>query len=308
MTATESVSLQLKASIVAFRNDPGQLLAAIESVLRSTLRLSLVVLDNSPTDDLRECVESTGAQYCFNGRNLGFGKAHNLAIHSPEAAEYHLVLNPDVYFGSGVLEVLYEFMRNNPDVGLVMPRVLYPDSTEQRLCKLIPTPINLLMRRFVPELITGRAITSLRQYQMEGLDFSKPRFVPVLSGCFMFLNMSILNKIGGFDERYFMYLEDVDLCRRIAAVSDTVFFPNAAIYHEYGKGSYLSARLLVHHLRSAWQYFSKWGWIVDREREQLNSAACERTREYRLGDLVSTPPPRSGLMIPHNNQRFYRLR
>jgi GT2 family glycosyltransferase len=174
-----------------------------------------------------------------------------------------------------------------------MPRVLYPDSSEQHLCKLIPTPVDLLTRRFMPLLVSRLTLGSLRRYQMEGCDFSKPRFVPVLSGCFMFLRMKVLRQIGGFDERYFMYLEDVDLCRRIAAISDTVFFPDVAIYHEYRKGSYFSGRLLAHHLRSAWQYFSKWGWIVDKGRDQLNRAVFERIGEYRPSEVASTQP-RSG--------------
>jgi GT2 family glycosyltransferase len=65
------------------------------------------------------------------------------------ASEYHLVLNPDFEFGSEVLQTLYQFMQDHADVGLVMPRVLYPDGSEQHLCKLLPTPFDLVARRFV---------------------------------------------------------------------------------------------------------------------------------------------------------------
>lgn len=272
-------SIQISASIVVFRNPPAQLKAAIRSVQSATSAVAVTVLDNSPSDDLRAVVEGLGAEYLFLGKNLGFGKAHNLAIRKYlPLSEYHLVLNPDVRFRGEVLDTLSDFMDINPDVGLVMPKVLYPDSTAQHLCKLVPAPLDLVARRFLPK---GLARKRLSRYTMEGIDFRIPRFVPVLSGCFMFLRTSVLRRLGAFDERYFMYLEDVDLCRRIGTVADTVFFPDVAIEHEYAKGSYFSLRLLRYHLKSAWRYFRKWGWLVDPERDRLNRRAIENQVDYQ---------------------------
>lgn len=89
--------------------------------------------------------------YIFNNANLGFGKGHNIALRKSieENISYHLVLNPDVYFEEGVLEELYNFMEENQDVGLVMPKVLYSDGRLQHLCKLLPTPFDLFGRRFL---------------------------------------------------------------------------------------------------------------------------------------------------------------
>lgn len=275
-------SPRISASVVAFQNEPDQLLTVIKSVADSTLEVALAVVDNSPSDKLRRFVEGLGAKYLFTGKNLGFGKAHNIALqHYIDSSEYHLVLNPDVSFGTEVIGTLDEFMRNNPNVGLVMPRVLYPDSTEQHLCKLVPSPIDLLSRRFLPAVTLGLVEKRLRRYMMQDVDFCSPRFVPVLSGCFMFLRAAVLRKAGSFDERYFMYLEDVDLCRRIGAVADTVYFPGVSIQHEYTKGSYFSWRLLRYHIESGWRYFWKWGWIFDPERDRLNRKAFTDETVYQ---------------------------
>ncbi len=121
------MTYDLTISIVAFitSNNFGLIEQAIESCLASTLNLKLFIIDNSPTDDLKVLCKRDRITYHFNNRNLGFGAAHNIAIRSClSLSPYHLVLNPDVYFGSGVLEELVAFMQLNPKVGLVMPKVL----------------------------------------------------------------------------------------------------------------------------------------------------------------------------------------
>jgi len=79
--------------------------------------------------------------------------------------------------------------------------------------------------------------------------------------------------VGWFDERFFMYMEDVDLVRRIGDVSDAVYLPSVQVKHAYAKGSYRSRKLLGYHLRSAILYFNKWGWFIDQDRRERNEKA-----------------------------------
>lgn len=99
--------------------------------------------------------------------------------------------------------------------------------------------------------------------------------VPSLSGCFMFMRVDVLKKVNGFDERFFMYAEDLDLCRRIGEVSKTMFYPMVAVYHEYEKGSYKNRKLLKYHLCSVIKYFNKWGWVFDKKRIQRNKECLD---------------------------------
>jgi GT2 family glycosyltransferase len=94
--------------------------------------------------------------------------------------------------------------------------------------------------------------------------------------------------VGLFDERFFMYMEDVDLCRRIGEVSKTLFYPDVSIYHDYGKGSYRDANLLKHHLRTAFRYFQKWGWVNDRDRELRNQDIYREENILVEADRVRT--------------------
>lgn len=262
---------QVSVSIVVFKNDPDEVVSAIRSVLSASLRVKCTVVDNSPTPILRSAVTECGAIYVFAGSNLGFGRGHNLVMRSDhDASEYHLVLNPDVHFTQDILSVIYRFMDENPSVGLVMPRIRYPDGSDQQLCKQIPAPLDLISRRFGG--VFGRLLfeKQLNKYQLRHLDMTVTREIPCLSGCFMFIRSPILGEVGFFDERYFMYMEDVDLCRRIGRTSKTVFYPQVAVTHGYAKGSYRDSKLLKYHLQSAIKYFSKWGWIFDPDRRSLN--------------------------------------
>jgi GT2 family glycosyltransferase len=265
------MAYQVSASIVVYMSDPDEVVSAVRSVLSSPLRVRCIVIDNSPTPALRQCVTDCGAEYIYAGRNLGFGRGHNLAMRSDcEVSEYHLVLNPDVHFAQDILTVLYRFMNGNPTIGLVMPRIRYPDGSDQQLCKQIPAPIDLISRRFGGTIGRSLFAEQLSRYELRHLDLRIAREIPCLSGCFMFIRSATLREVGFFDERYFMYMEDVDLCRRIGLAHRTVFYPGVAVTHGYAKGSYNDPELLKYHMQSAFKYFCKWGWIYDSERSRLN--------------------------------------
>lgn len=144
---------KIYASIVLYHNPRGQLEKAIKSFLNTSLDVKLYLIDNSSEDTLKDFQNiDSRIEYIFNGANFGYGKAHNIAIRESieKNVPYHLVLNPDVYFDAGVLESLYEYMEKSREIGNMMPRVVYPNGDVQYLCKLLPTPIDLILRRFVP--------------------------------------------------------------------------------------------------------------------------------------------------------------
>ena len=273
---------QLNVSIVLYQNSLVQLKRAIKSVLSTKLDVKLYLIDNSPADSLKILSElNPRIIYIFNNANLGFGKAHNIAIKETlkEGILFHLIMNPDVYFDKGVLEELYSFMKENKDIGLVMPKVLYPDGKIQYLCKLLPTPFDLFGRRFLNKGPLKKYIEKRNEiYELRFTGYNKIMEVPYLSGCFMFIRTEVLKKVGLFDERFFMYLEDTDLSRRIHRVAKTIYYPYVHIYHEHQKGSYKNLKLLKIHIESAIKYFNKWGWFNDQERETINRKTLEKLK------------------------------
>ena len=273
---------KINGSIVLYHDEKEKVKKTIRSFLNTNLAAKLYLIDNSSNDNLKELKNIyERIEYIFNNANLGYGKAHNIAIRKSidENIKYHLVLNPDIYFEEGVLEELYDFMEKNPDVGLVMPKVLYPDGKIQYLCKLLPTPFDLFGRRFLNKGPLKKYIEKRNEiYELRFTGYNKIMEVPYLSGCFMFIRTEVLKKVGLFDERFFMYLEDTDLSRRIHRVAKTIYYPYVHIYHEHQKGSYKNLKLLKIHIESAIKYFNKWGWFNDPERETINKKTLEKLK------------------------------
>jgi GT2 family glycosyltransferase len=271
--------MNITAAIVLYENDAAMLVQAINSCLASSLISKLYLIDNSETQKLAHLKKDERIEYIHNSKNIGFGAAHNIAIHQTNST-YHLILNPDISFSTGVIEQLAAFMEKHPDIGTVMPKILYNQGEIQRLCKLLPSPINLFGRRFAGASKWGKALDA--SYELSDFNYDYVLDVPNLSGCFMFVRTAILKKIGGFDTRYFMYLEDVDLVRRIGRHARTVFYPFVSIYHGYQKGSYANGKLMRIHIQSAIKYFNKWGWFIDSDRRKLNKITLDRIAKHKL--------------------------
>lgn len=276
----------ITASIVIYRDRLNEIDGLLYLLQSDAHIASWVVVDNGSSDEIRDAVQTLGGIYVRTGENIGFGRGHNLALTQLAGvdAPYHLILNPDIEFEADSLGRLTIVMDANPDVGLMMPKVLYPDGSNQYLCKLLPTPSDLALRRFAPGIIKRLAHNRIATYDLRNFDYELPVSVPSLSGCFMFTRRAILDAVGGFDERFFLYMEDVDLCRRMAAISRLLYWPEVSVKHVHQMGSYRSARVLLLHVWSAIAYFNKWGWFFDSGRKEANRAAIAhlQTMGYKV--------------------------
>lgn len=272
-------SLKISGSIVLFDNDEKILSDAIASFLKTDLDVKLYLIDNSPSDTLKSIIDDLRVIYIHNPSNPGFGAAHNIAIKMAmqDNSDYHLILNPDAYYGDGVLEELTQYMEDNLDIGNIMPKVLYPNNDIQYLCKLLPTPYDWIGRRFNP--FKGMVEKRNDLFELRFTGYDKIMDVPYLSGCFMYLRISALKKVGLFDEGIFMYGEETDLCRRlIDGGYRTVFYPKVHIYHHFEKGSHKSWRLTKIGMESAIYYFNKWGWFFDKKRKLINKTTLSKLK------------------------------
>lgn len=269
-------------SLVIYKNDRKQLLDAIESFLNTDLKVRLVLIDNSPTDDLRAIISHPKVEYAHNPSNPGYGSTHNIAIRKyADQTKYHLVLNPDIYYFKGVLEDIICFMDQDKRIGLVMPKVLYPDGKIQYLAKLLPNPFVFFVRRFLPIAILKKKIIDKFELRFSGYDTIME--VPYLSGCFMIFRTETLKKINGFDENIFMHMEDLDITRRCCdAGFTTLFYPNQIVYHDHLHKSFLTLANLKMYFTSAFYYYNKWGWFFDRKRRIINKKTISDIKSNNL--------------------------
>lgn len=262
----------LNVSIVLYLPNWEQVVGLTTTLLQSQQIDHIYWIDNSPTACEQLPLQDKRLHYQHNPKNIGYGAAHNIAIRESiyDNIPFHLVINPDIILTTQDLELMLDFVCQNPLVGSLMPKVTYPNGDLQYLCKLLPTPIDVLGRRFLPTAWTSKRN---QRYEMQSSGYDKLMNVPYLSGCFMLLRTAALQKVGLFDERYFMYPEDMDLTRRIHRDYLTIYFPHASIIHNHAKESYKSLKMLCIHITNMCKYFNKWGWFYDKERKLFNDAA-----------------------------------
>lgn len=259
----------ITASVVLYNTRPELVAQVIKSYSPSNGR-QLYIIDNSP-EKTNQYLELDNIEYIHNKKNLGYGSAHNIGIQKAVdcGSDYHIVLNPDISFEPHILDELVVYANENKDVVYMLPKVLYPNGELQYLCKLLPTPFDLFFRRFLPQVGIFKKWND--RYTLKQFGYDKIINPPCLSGCFMFMRTSTLREHDlRFDDRFFMYCEDFDLIRRLHRVGKTIFYPYVSIIHNHEKASYKNRRMMIEHMRSACEYFNKYGWFIDRERKEVN--------------------------------------
>ena len=165
-------------------------------------------------------------------------------------------------------------MEGDLTIGQLMPKILNSDGTLQYVCKLLPTPFDLIFRRFL------KFAQDNNIYELRFTGYKNEMNVPYLSGCFMLFRVSALKEIGLFDERFFMYPEDVDITRRMHEKFITLFFPGASVTHDHEKASYKNYRMLWIHSVNMIRYFNKWGWLYDPKRVKVNKNALASLAQF----------------------------
>ena len=207
---------------------------------------------------------SNADYYLINKSNLGYGRAVNRLVQLfKDDPQFIGVLNTDLFWQDQTFESLLEWIDKNDDVVLSTPQILDNTGEIQHLCKRNPTLLALLSRRFVPGCIKPNWLKTYDSwFQMGDHDYSQIFEATYLSGCCMIIRFNAFLSIGGFDERFFLYLEDADLTRRLSAVGRCVHLPIVSVFHAWGKGSYKNIRLMLVNIYSAYLYFRIWGFAL----------------------------------------------
>ncbi|MFE5324056.1 glycosyltransferase family 2 protein [Paenibacillus sp. NPDC056579] len=223
----------------------------------TTITYILYIVDNNSLDNTLEVVKKIegNIKIIKLTNNNGFGSGHNKVLDLLNS-KYHLVVNPDIVIESAEqIKKMFDYMENNLEVGMLSPLIVNPDLSTQYLCKYNPTVIDMLIRRISPKIFKKRQAW----YVMKHTGYDKIMNLEYASGCFMFFRTSLFIELRGFDENFFMYLEDADITRRVNQISKTIFFPEARVIHAWERGSYKNMKLAYITIQSMLIYFKKWG-------------------------------------------------
>ena len=225
--------------------------------------ISVWIIDNSPPHHqpgwLNNLSETHSALLIRGQGNIGFGRGHNLILGN--LGDYHLILNPDVELAEDALATALDFMDTHPECGLVTPFVSWPDGSQQFLCKRLPTVLDLFLRGFAPAFVQSWFRARLYHYEMRDVIGKSVYWdPPMVSGCCMLFRKDVLQRLSGFDPRFFLYYEDSDISLRTARISRIVYFPDMKIIHHGGHAARKGWRHIIMFVRSAATFFNKHGW------------------------------------------------
>lgn len=263
--------MKVSASIVLYKSNPEEITKLIQDIYNYNGEILLFLVDNSPQNQLSYLEKiHPKIQYIHLPNNPGFGAGHNQAIKKAIEikSEYHFVINPDIILVEDVFSPMLSYMENNFNVGMMMPKILNTDMSKQHLPKLLPSPIDILLRKVKrPSFLYKKFI---KKYELRFVNDSMIFEAPVLSGCFTVFRMSAILEKGMYDDNFFMYFEDWDISRRIHENYKTIVFQEVSVVHEYESGANKDKRLFKIFLNSAFVYFNKWGWFFDKGRKNIN--------------------------------------
>ena len=219
----------------------------------------MIVVDNGSQDGSPEAVRSQFPSVTLieNGENLGFAKANNFGIRQANG-RYYCLINSDVEIREGCLDQLVNFMDSHPDIGMAGPKTFQSNMEVVDSCRIFPS----IWTYIVSALYLDNIFPKIRIFNSEHLTYfshDEIRDVDYLAGCFMMVRREVVDSLGPLDERFFIYQEEVDWCKRIKDSGWRItFFPGAeAVHHHAVSSSKDPVRFSVEQLKSILQYWDK---------------------------------------------------
>ncbi len=261
------MKVKLSVCIVAYNNydDIKEAILSMEKYTSKELPKMIYIVDNgvsiSDPNDVNSFIqfvnEYDDIQYIDVGANLGFGKGHNKVLDIIDS-EYHAIVNPDILFCEDSFTKIVEWMDMNIEVGMTIPLIIDEQGNRQQVYREELTVFDMFNRMVLKEAFKKRA----KQHTLQNMDYTKPFEVPFGQGSFLVIKTNLYKQIKGFDDQFFMYVEDADLCKRVNQISKLMYYPDTKVIHKWEKGSHKNKTLLKYHIQSMIYYFKKWGWKV----------------------------------------------
>lgn len=253
----------LSVCIVVYKSfrDVANCVKLLETHTDISIKKKIYIVDNSPRETegslefQRFLKQYNDVVYIYSGENLGFGKGHNKVIPLIES-KYHAIVNPDILLDRDAFSPIIEYMDSSDDVGMVIPRIVDETGMLQKVYRKELTVFDMFIRMFC----NGHFKTRQAMHTLQDKDYTKPFQVPFGQGSFLVIRTELFKELKGFDDGYFMYLEDADLCKRVNHKSKLMYYPEAEVIHKWEQGSHKNKTLFKYHVNSMIYYFKKWGW------------------------------------------------
>lgn len=252
----------LSVTIVSYNNkrDISRCLDSMLSFEKDNgLSLQIFIVNNSQSEFCEDLAKKFPVKVLNLNENKGFGGGHNSVL-SLLDSRYHIVLNPDILFEEPILSRLVKYLDDNPEIGALAPLIVDAKGNVQDVYRKELAILDLICR-YAPFPFCAFSICKKKNFyhSMKNVDKSAPFECEFIQGSFLVIPTALFKKLNGFDERFFMYAEDADLCKRIRLAGRKVeCFPGGKVVHKWEKASHRSLKLCRIHFSSLVKYFCKW--------------------------------------------------
>jgi len=248
--------LKLSIIIVTY-NSAADIVPCLESIAFAG-DYEIIVIDNASRDQTRALLARfPQIKLISNEQNLGYARANNQGI-ALARGEYALLLNPDTVIQSGAIDLLVKYLDTHPEIAAVAPRLLYPDNTPQLSIRSFPTFTSVIWEITTLPRIFPHCRT-LGRWRRRYFDYETPAIVEQPMASCLLIRRAVLNELGGFDENFPIYYNDVDLSYRMHKKGyKTAYLPSSRVYHKLGASTEpLKKKLIFENHRALFKYLKK---------------------------------------------------
>jgi N-acetylglucosaminyl-diphospho-decaprenol L-rhamnosyltransferase len=261
--------MPLVSAIVLNYKTPADTIKCVEALLKQTIAgdIEIIVVDNHSQDDSVGKLSALLApgkpvQVIQAPHNLGYGKGNNFGAMRAKG-EFIMIINPDNSLEPDGLEKMVKHLNENPDAGILGPKLIFPNGTIRDSYRTFPTPLDLIIKRTFLRWFFKKRMCRYLQWDK---DPNEVRDVDWIVGACLFMKRDLYEELGGFDKRFFLFFEDTDICRRCWKLGKRVVYFPLVVAHDSelrlssgGVFSIFTRRNMRIHVSSAIKYFFKWG-------------------------------------------------
>jgi GT2 family glycosyltransferase len=269
-----NTSPKISAIILNYKT-PHETLACVDALLAQTIseEIEIIIVDNDSRDSSVEILRSLlgkekPIKLMQTEKNIGFSGGNNLGVKTA-SGDYILIVNPDTTLEKDSLEKMFNFLNSRDDIAIVGPQLVFPSGTIRDSYRTFPTILDIIIKRTPLSIFFPKRMRDYLQWDKSPYE---TREVDWLVGACMFIKKDFFEKIGGFDERFFLFFDDTDLCKRCRLNGKkVVYFPEAKGHDSQnrlssgGMLSFLWKKTVRIHIISAIKYFWKWRKILARK-------------------------------------------
>lgn len=249
---------KISVCIVAY-NNLDDIINNLKSLYKYTdtsdIDLQVYISDNNTSVSSASDVISAlypNVQIVKNDINRGYGSGHNAVLKNNLDSDYHLILNPDIEFTEDTINELKSILDNDDSIAIITPELRNRDGSIQHVPRLYPK-LRYVLSSTVPFMEKYRD-----EYTMKNKTVNSSIEIDICTGAFMFIRTSVFSKIGGFDERFFMYFEDFDLSIRARNYGRIIYYPLTSVKHLWHRDSKKSKKMFMIQVSSMIKFYKKW--------------------------------------------------